>query len=255
MKKKTLLLTLPLLSLFTCFGHDKPEKPGWNLTFNDEFGEIRLDKQKWVPMDPWQEERNSELQAYVRDAFEVEDDVLKIVADKRQAGYDGKLRDYVSGMMTTHDLFAQKYGWFEVRCKVPKGRGLWPAFWLLPEPLAWPPEIDVLEILGHEPDVIYFNNHWRDETGEHRSSLHKWRGPDFSAGYHVIALQWDPDVIIWYVDGIEQARTTESIPQQPMFLLLNLAVGGSWPGSPDSTAVFPTSFDIDYVRVFEKKNS
>ena len=89
---------LAVLALCACFGHDKPEKPGWNLTFNDEFDEIRLDKQAWVPMDPWQQERNNELQAYVRNAFTVEDGILKINADRRQAGYDGKLREYVSGM-------------------------------------------------------------------------------------------------------------------------------------------------------------
>jgi beta-glucanase (GH16 family) len=255
MKKNPLFLSLSVLVFLGCFGVEKPEKPGWELTFHDEFDQIRLDKQAWVPMDPWQKERNNELQAYVRDAFELEDGILKIVASERQAGYDGKVREYASGMMTTCENFSQKYGWFEVRCKVPKGKGLWPAFWLLPEPLGWPPEIDVLEVLGHEPTTIYFNNHWFDDEGKHLSSLQEWHGTDLSADYHVIALEWNPDVLIWYVDGQERARTTDAIPQQPMFLLLNLAVGGAWPGAPDSTTVFPSSFDVDYVRVYERKSS
>ena len=254
MKQLRVLLTLPLFAVSACLADERHEKKGWDLTFYDEFNGNRLNTHLWEPMDPWQQERNKEMQAYVRDAFVVHDGVLRIVANEQRASYDGKVRDYVSGMKTTQGRFSQQYGWFEIRAKVPKGRGLWPAFWLLSDSLTWPPEIDVMEILGHETDKVYFNNHWLSEEGGVLDASQNWKGPDFSAGFHVFAVEWGPDAIIWYVDGVERARLTENIPHEPMFILVNLAVGGVWPGAPNTLTGFPASFDIDYVRVYEKND-
>ncbi|MFV1996229.1 MAG: family 16 glycosylhydrolase, partial [Verrucomicrobiales bacterium] len=139
---------------------ENPLREGWELTFADEFDGGKFDRAKWNPRDPWEVEKNGELQAYVPGAFEVRDGVLRIRIDKKKAFYGGKVRQYASGMMTTSGKFSQRYGRFEIRCKVPKGRGLWPAFWMLPEPPSWPPEIDVLEILGHETDRVHLTHHW-----------------------------------------------------------------------------------------------
>ncbi|HEX6972639.1 MAG TPA: glycoside hydrolase family 16 protein [Limnochordia bacterium] len=228
------------------------DKPGWVLTFSDEFEGEQLDLAKWNPGDPWGAERNRELQAYVPDAFRVSAGVLRIVAERRSAFYSGKERSYTSGMMTTYQKFAQRYGWFEIRCRAPRGRGLWPAFWLLPEPLGWPPEIDVLEILGHETQRVHMTHHWRDAAGTHRSEGGSFSGPDFAADFHTFAVEWTPDLIRWYVDGIERYRATQPVPQGPMYMLVNLAVGGNWPGSPDEQTPFPSSFDVDYVRVYRR---
>jgi beta-glucanase (GH16 family) len=230
------------------------EKPGWRLTFRDEFEGVALDRTKWNLEDPWGKERNRELQAYVRDACQVRGGFLHIIADKRRARYDGMDREFVSGLMTTLDKFSQRYGWFEVRCRVPSGRGLWPAFWLLPQPLGWPPEIDVLEVKGQEPTRIYLTHHWLEPEGAFRYSWEQlaWAGPDFSADFHMVAIEWAPGSIKWFVDGVERRRTSHIVPDTKMFLLLNLAVGGEFVGPPDGTTVFPSAFEVDYVRVYER---
>ncbi len=251
----TALLVI-LLSLSLCSAGraaEKADRPGWKLTFRDEFDGDTLNSGKWNPNDPAGRERNRELQAYVADAFEVRDGVLRVKADKREAFYDGKQRAYTSGMMTTLGKFSQEHGRFEIRCRVPKGEGMWPAFWLLPEPRGWPPEIDVLEILGHEPNKVHMTHHFRDEQRKHRSRGGSWTGPDFSAGFHEFAVEWSPEAIIWFVDGVERFRSDKSIPHGKMFLLVNLAVGGNWPGAPDEKTQLPAAFEVDYVRVYEKR--
>ena len=229
------------------------QKPGWKLTFQDEFAGARLDLSKWNPEDPWGKVRNRELQAYVKDAFDVRDGILHIKAEKRPAEYDGAARQYTSGMMTTYRKFSQKFGWFEIRCRVPKGNGLWPAFWALPDSLAWPPEIDVLENLGKDTRTAYFTNHFTGPDGRHRSKgSGKVATPDLSADFHTYAVEWSADAIIWFFDGVEKFRSGQGVPQQPMYLLVNLAIGGAWPVPPDESTPWPSSFDVDYVRVYAR---
>jgi beta-glucanase (GH16 family) len=223
----------------------------WQLVFADEFVGAELDLAKWNVRDPWGKERNQELQAYVPNAFELRDGVLSIVARKRMAHYDGKVRQFTSGMMTTYRKFDQQFGRFEVRCRVPRGNGMWPAVWMLPMPLDWPPEIDILEVLGHEPTKLYTTHHWR-EGNYKQADTGITTGADLSADFHVFATEWDAGKIVWTVDGKERFRSVKSIPQVPMFLLLNLAVGGHWGKAPDDTTPFPAAFEIDYVRVYQR---
>lgn len=228
----------------------------WELTFSDEFDGDKLDLDKWTPKDPWGVVRNDELQAYIEKAFTISDGILHIRCEDIPAYYDGAKRDYRSGMMSTTGKFAQKYGRFEIRCRVPKGQGLWPAFWMLPEPPAWPPEIDVLEILGHEPDRVYMTNHWVNPAKPDGNSLSKsgeYKGADFSKDFHTVAVEWESGEIRWYVDGILRHRSDKGVPDQPMFLLVNLAVGGDWAKAPTKETVFPADFEIDYVRVWKRK--
>jgi beta-glucanase (GH16 family) len=230
------------------------QKPGWKLTFQDEFDGARLDLSKWNPQDPWGKVRNRELQAYVKDAFEVRGGVLHVKAEKRAAEYDGATRQYASGMMTTYGKFSQKFGWFEIRCRVPKGNGLWPAFWILPDSLGWPPEIDVLENLGQDTQTAYFTNHFIGPDGRHASKgSGKVATPDLSADFHTYAVEWTPAAIVWYFDGVEKFRSEQGVPQQPMYMLVNLAIGGEWPVAPDDTTPWPSSFDVDYVRVYARE--
>ena len=248
-------LVLVLGSFLVCRGsaaEEKADRPGWQLTFDDEFNGSGLDLQKWTPSDPWGHERNHELQAYVKDAFDVQEGVLHIQARKQQAFYSGKQRDFTSGMMTTRGKFSQRYGRFEIRCRVPKGKGMWPAFWLLPDSPQWPPEIDALEILGHEPNKVYLTQHFRDAQGKHGSHGGSWVGPDFSAGFHEFAVEWSPQAIVWFVDGVERFRSEKDIPDGKMYVLVNLAVGGDWPGAPDEATQFPADFAVDYVRVYQR---
>ena len=120
----------------------------------------------------------------------------------------------------------------------------------MPDPGGWPPEIDIMENLGHEPSVIYMTLH---SDNPKRQTQARYNGPDFSAGMHTFGVNWQPDSITWYIDGIEKNRLTDTaeIPHVPMFILANLAVGGRWPGSPGYTTKFPASFEIDYIRAWK----
>ena len=227
----------------------------WELTFSDEFDGEKLDYTQWTPKDPWGVVRNDELQAYIVKAFTVADGILKIRCEDEPAFYDGAKRDYRSGMMTTSGKFAQTYGRFEMRCKIPRGRGLWPAFWMLPDPPAWPPEIDILEILCQEPDKLYMSTHApnpADPDGDSLSQTGEFKGIDFSTDFHTVAVEWEKGEIRWYVDGVERHRTSEHVPDGPMFLLVNLAVGG-WAEFPAPETRFPAEFEIDYVKAWKRK--
>jgi beta-glucanase (GH16 family) len=227
---------------------------GWKLTFADEFDQQKLNSGRWVDHYFFPQIINSELQAYIPQAITVSDGLLHITARHAPAVQDGRLQNYTSGVITTDRRFSQRYGYFEIRCKLPKGRGFWPAFWLLPDGDTWPPEIDIFENLGHESNVLHFTNHWRKPDGTVGSNSQQTTGPDYTIGFHTVAVDWAPDHIIWLVDDQEQCRVTDHIPQEKMYLLVNLAVGGNWPKSPDAGTPFPSSFDVDYVRVYQKVN-
>ena len=110
-----------------------------------------------------------------------------------------------------------------------------------------------MEIIGQEPDTLHMHVHFLDSDGNLVSEGSDWIGPDFSADWHTFAVDWQPDVIIWYVDGIERWRYTGNIQARPMYLLANLAVGGDWPGAPDDSTPFPSYYEIDYIRVWKRK--
>jgi beta-glucanase (GH16 family) len=221
---------------------------GWVLTFHDEFDGTALDTSRWNDQ-YWhgRTHSNNELEYYAPDGYEVRDGRLRLKGERRAMGG----RDYTSGMITSLGHFAQTYGYFEIRARFPKGKGLWPAFWLLPTTKKWPPEIDVLEILGHEPTKVYFSTHWRDEQGQHRGNTSSYTGPDFSADFHTFAAEWKPGEVIWYVDGVERGRSTAGVPAEPMYVIANLAIGGDWPGNPTLGTTFPGVMEIDYIRVYK----
>ena len=227
------------------------EAKGWTLAFHDEFDGKALDTTRWIDSYPdnVRTHSNNEQQYYATDGYGFSKGLLRLKAERRSMEH----MPYTSGMVTTYGKFAQKFGWFEIRCRMPKGKGMWPAFWLLPSNKTWPPEIDVLEILGHETDKVYLTNHYTNATGQHEGKGDSYKGPDFAAGFHAFAVDWAPGSITWYVDGIERYRTKDNIPAEPMYVLANLAVGGDWPGNPDDSTVFPNTMDIDYIRVYRKK--
>lgn len=226
--------------------------PGWRLTFSEEFSSPIIDATKWNRRDSFGIVRNEELQAYVPEAISVADGILTIRGERQRAFYDGAEKEFTSGILTTYQKFSQKYGRFEIRCKVPAGRGLWPAFWLLPEPLGWPPEIDVFEILGHAPDEVHMTHHWLKSPEETDSHGKDWSGPDFSSDFHIFVVEWTPGYISWEIDGTERFRSTRHIPDLPMYMLVNLAIGGTWPGAPDQSTPFPAVFEVDYIRAYQR---
>jgi beta-glucanase (GH16 family) len=161
---------------------------------------------------------------------------------------------YISGLMTTERSFSQLYGVFEMRAQMPKGRGLWPAFWLLPANHKWPPEIDIFEILGDDTHTLHTNAH-DVSSGRQTDAPSVIRIPDASSSFHNYAIDWMPDSLVWYFDGIEVARKPTPVDMRyPMYLLVNLAVGGHWPGSPDETTPFPAALSIQWIHVYQHES-
>ncbi|HEY3993382.1 MAG TPA: glycoside hydrolase family 16 protein [Ktedonobacteraceae bacterium] len=242
----------------------------WKMIFHDEFDGNSLDTSKWttcyfnfkVGNNGCDHDQN-ERELYQPDNVSVSNGILTLSAEKKTVNAaNGQTYDYTSGMITTgptsgssnNTRFSFKYGYMEMRAKVPSGQGLWPAFWTLPTNLSWPPEIDVFEILGNAPNVINMHYHYPDGTDGGGDTGTSWTGPDFSAGWHTYAVDWEPNAITWYVDGIKRRTYTDAseITSKQMYLLANLAVGGDWPGDPDASTHFPALYQIDYIRVWQK---
>lgn len=239
--------SLGLLLAFT-YALGGQTKPAWVETFSETFDGSELSYPKWVPHDPWGHERNREGQAYVPEAIEVRDGAARITARRQLAKYDGRQREFTSGMMTTQGSFAQMYGRFEIRCRAASGKGLQSRFWLMPVPSGEIPAIDIYDVVGSDAAKALFGNTWGDERTE-RSFTGSYDVGDLSAGFHIIAIDWDESRIVWTVDGKERFRSTTGVPHQPMYLAVSLAVGGAQAKYPDQSAPFPAVFEIDYVRV------
>jgi beta-glucanase (GH16 family) len=265
--------TAPSLSTSTSTPKPQPMPIGqsgdWHLLFNDDFEGTSLDTAKWTTCYWWDDHgctiaTNNELEWYQPDDVLVSNGTLKLRAQKRTiSASDGNTYHYTSGVITSGRnssdttlpaKFVFQYGYAEMRAKIPGGQGLWPAFWLLPADHNSKPEIDVMETLGDKPNTIEMHFHYLAGDGSSDSSGSSWTGPDFSADWHTFAVDWRPDAIIWYVDGIERWRYTDvtSIPAEPMYLLANLAVGGDWPGPPTASTPFPSYFEIDYIRAWNR---
>ncbi len=173
---------------------------------------------------------------------------------------------YTSARLKTHGKFATGPARIEARLKLPKGQGIWPAFWTLGDNIdtvPWPAcgEIDVMEMIGHQPGTLYGTLHGPGYSAKHGMSRHIVLpdGATFHDAYHVFAVDWKKDRIDWLLDGqVYSTQTPATIPAgskwvfdgAPFFLLLNLAVGGLWPGYPDATTQFPQEYRIDYIRVY-----
>lgn len=182
--------------------------------------------------------------------------------DANGPGYEEDKVNYLSGIITSNESFRMTHGYAEARLKLPGGRGLWPAFWLLNSHYVQDsPEIDIMEFLGQDRDRLYHTYHYFDVSDNWRkisTPSFPSLNADWTADWHTFGLEWAPREIIWYVDGQEVRRIDDSeyrIANQAMYLLANLAVGGTWPGAPDETTPFPATYEIDYIRAYEKKSS
>ena len=245
----------------------------WDLVFTDNFEGLELNSNNWNTTYYYGSRTNTfndEAQYYVDEALNVVNGKLSITANKldqpieafesvdqyllAQQGKD-PFFDYTSGMISGHDKAAFTYGYMEIKASLPIGQGLWPAFWMLPTSGEWPPEIDIMEFLGHQTDTVYGTLHYQDPDSPEGRGLegHYVSGIDFSEGVHTFAVKWTPEKITWFVDGQKAFTITENVPQQAMYLLANLAICGTWPGDPDHTTAFPSSYDIDYIRVYQNK--
>jgi beta-glucanase (GH16 family) len=218
---------------------------GWIPTFRDEFDGTTLDGTKWRAENAALV-KNNEQQYYSPAAVTVANGYVTIKSTNTPMGG----RPYTSGLIETVDRFSQQFGRFEMRAKLPKTKGIWPAFWTLPASRQWPPEIDIMELLGHEPTKMYMTHHWGTWPNV-QSEGGNWSGPDFSADFHTFRADWYPDRIEYFVDDVMRDKHERSIPAEPFYMIINTAVGGDWPGFPDATTVFPQFFVVDYVRAYQ----
>jgi beta-glucanase (GH16 family) len=223
-----------------------PALPGWRLVWNEDFSGSALDLSRWNTENvAWP--YNGELEYYQPQQAIVQGGVLNIKAEHRTFGG----RNYVSARINTSGHFAQQYGRFEARMKLPAGQGLWPAFWLLPATQAWPPEIDIMEEIGSQPSTIYLTQHWGTAANV-MSYGTTYTGPNYSAGYHRFAVEWSGTRVDWLIDDVVRFTSFANFPQEPMYIILNLAVGGNLPGNPNATTPFPSSALVDWVRVYQR---
>lgn len=224
---------------------------GWNLYFSDEFNDSTVDTSVWTPI--YTGPNSGDLEAYVTDDVYESGGQLHLKAEKRNYTRDGRTYNYTSGIILgDKGASSLTYGYFEIRTKVPSGNGYWPAFWMLPISGSLMPEIDVVELLMKTPTVAYLTYHWSSSNQTDSSS---WNGPDFSNDYHTFAVDWEPGSIIWYIDGIVRKTVTGSnVSNVPMYPIANLTVGDydSWAGGPDANTPFPSTMDIDYIRIYQK---
>jgi beta-glucanase (GH16 family) len=246
-----------------------PEPEGYRLVWSDEFDTAELSPTKWnhwVTGNPF----NNELQYYTRHPqnSRLEDGLLKIIAlDTPYTDVDGT-RAYSSARINSKGHAEFLYGRFDIRAKLPTGQGMWPAIWMLPTDNVyggWPKsgEIDIMEMIGSDPSTIHGTlHHTLPNSPDHDSAGSAFRLPagSFADDFHVFTIEWEETEMRWYVDG-EQFRVARqwatdgyAFPapfNQRFHFLLNLAVGGDWPGSPDATTVFPQVMEVDYVRAYE----
>ncbi|MGV8084347.1 MAG: family 16 glycosylhydrolase [Coriobacteriia bacterium] len=241
--RRSILSALIALVMCVPFIAAQPAAAAPSLVFSDEFNSAPLNTSAWQAATPWGTRYTTgELEYYDPANLSFVNGGLRITSEKRSTnGYS-----YASGIVTSLNRAKFSYGYFEIRAKLPKGKGIWPAFWLTNDRSL---EIDALELLGDRPGRVYMTYH---KNGS-QIAQYVYNGSDLSTGYHTYAVDWQPTYIKWYVDGVLYGTYNGSIPSDPMWICLNTAVGGAWPGSPDSTTVFPQYYDIDYVRVYTAK--
>lgn len=246
----------------------------WELVWSDEFdqGEINLDN--WSFDHPENGRYNQEIQSYTEDNAWIEDGKLIIEAREEQiTEQNGETYDYTSSKLITRGKQKWTYGKFEIRAKMPEGQGMWPAIWMMPEdePFygTWPVggEIDIMEMLGHEPDRVHANIHYGQPKGESSKTFYLPEGKSFADDFYTYTLEWEPGEIRWYIDGELYHTANDWHSRHPsnaddfaypapfdqdFFLILNISVGGGWPGNPDETTPLPQRMEVDYVRVYQK---
>jgi beta-glucanase (GH16 family) len=268
MMKKNLLLMLGLLAYMGLYGQN------WQLVWSDEFDGDSLDAALWsyqtgtgteYGLDRW---GNNELQYYKEENVSVADGFLTITAKRENI----ETSQFTSGRIRTIDKGDWTYGRFEFRAKMPEGQGLWAAIWMLPTDEAYggwaaSGEIDIMEYLGSDTTKVYGTIHYGGQWPNNKSTGTEFvtTGAAFQEDFHIFALEWEEGKLRWYVDGEPFQNLTSgwyssaaSFPapfDKRFHLLINLAVGGNWPGSPDLSTHFPQELVIDYVRVYENASA
>ena len=271
------LLVLALAPL-SCGGGatlQPPPPASYTLVWSDEFsgpGGSAPDSAKWtydLGGNGW---GNNELESYTNRTQNAQLKGGNLVITAQKDTYadpkDRTTRNYTSARLKAQNLFSQVYGRFEARIKIPAGQGMWPAFWMLGNDISsvgWPKcgEIDIMENIGKEPSTVHGSLHGPSTTGrtiDVTAPFSLPAGQNFSDDFHLYAVEWEHGTIRFYVDTNLYATFNQSqwpaggtwVFDHPFFIILNVAVGGDWPGPPDNATVFPQQMLVDYVRVYTK---
>lgn len=265
-KSKTITVDLGDSTIIDDTGYSTPlSYNGMTLVWNDEFEGDELNETFWnyeigTGSSGW---GNNELQYYRRENTSVTQGFLVIEAKNESFGGNS----YTSSRLTTQDKFDFQYGRVDIRAKLPKGQGIWPALWMLGanfKTVGWPfcGEIDIMEMIGGgegRDDVVHGTVHWDDggTKADFGGNTQLSQGI-FNDEFHVFTIVWNSSQIVWYLDD-SQYHVIDITPedlsefQNRFFFIFNVAVGGNWPGSPDSSTVFPQQMLVDYVRVFQNE--
>lgn len=259
------LLSLSTVGLVAVASPRREDKSTYRrLVFDDEFDGSRLDSSHWSTCYWWGGRgctiaSNHELEWYLPRQVHVNQGIARLVAARRSVlGADGRAYRYTSGMISsgpppgaTTAKFAFRYGRAEARMRIPTGRGVWPAFWLLPANRSDQPEIDAMEIHGQTPGIVRMHIHYRDGS---RAAVKgaDWTLPSHGSGWHSFGIDWRPGRLEWLIDGVARWEVTGSaVPRVRMYLVANLAVGGDPVGSPSRRTRFPSTLQIDWIRVWQ----
>lgn len=246
---------------------------GYTLVWQDEFDGDSINSNYWsfqlgtgsqYGLTGW---GNNELQYYTdreRNAY-IENGYLVIEA--HQESYQGQ--PYTSARLVTKDKKVWKHGKIEIKARMPETQGIWPALWMLPQENkygGWPAsgEIDIMELLGHQPDIVHGTIHYGNSFNDKGSKSGQIKDTEgtFASDFHVYSIEWDSRGIQWLLDGepFHKATPADVEPyswpfDEPFYLLFNIAVGGNWPGYPDESTIMPQRMLVDYVRVYQKEDS
>lgn len=248
--------------------------PKWKLIWNDEFETSTLglpDSTKWLVSQETGHPSNNELQYYTNRTqnIRIENGILIFQAHKENfTGPNGASRAYTSARISTTGLFTVQYGRIEARLKLPTGQGLWPAFWMLGanyDSTPWPAcgEIDIMENLGSDSKTSYGTIHGPGYAGSEGVGKSITVESNFSEKFHVFAVEWTAEDMKFYIDDFMYSHLKKEdvlkigpwVFDAPQVLILNLAVGGWWPGKPNESTVFPNQMEIDYVRVYKERTA
>ena len=236
------------------------------LLFSDEFNGTSLDSAKWSTAQQWGPDLiiNDELQYYVDVqsnpnfgynpfSFDGESITISAVETPDALQTVANNQPYLSGVLSSINKFEMIHGYIEARMDFPEGTGLWPAFWMLSADFEdLKPQLFIAEGNGAEPASVFHNYNYHDANGNLRSPG-QWQVTDetLADGFHTLGVSWKSDELLFFIDGVPRYRIIgENVPNQAMYLIANLAVGGVWTGSPDSTTTFPAELKIDYIRAY-----
>jgi beta-glucanase (GH16 family) len=254
---------------FNNTGYDVPTNyPGYTLAWSDEFNTTDFDHSSWTAesgdgcpgLCGW---GNNELEYYMAPPANLFFQDGKMVIEARQETYGGK--NYTSARIKTQGKKSFKFGRVDIRAILPKGKGIWPAFWMMPQNSVfgnWPQsgEIDILELIGSEASRAHATVHFGPGPGSTNiSRSYNLTGATFSDQFHVFSMEWEQDQMKFYVDDNLYSTVTKAdlgannYPfNEQFYFIINLAVGGNWPGAPDASTFFPQWLIVDYVRIYQK---